>query len=292
MGKHEPQDIHWIEVHNNHLNIKTAFLSRATAFFAKFTNSKRPKLSKQASCPKLGEVDIELLTESMLERRKQVRKERKSKMLPKRYATYLKNIEESKSPINRNLFKDFADQFQNKPPKKSFFGAPNNNTSDISSGYSSITPRSPDSVENSAGTGESSLRRKSGQRNSLKVKGISKHGLGNLGMGKQRDIGIQNFIMEEKKESVWKTYTPLKEIYHSKLYIYIYIYYVGVNVIYIVKHKQSGEIRTLKKIPKDSYSKTENPEIEFSILRSLDHPNIMRVYEHFQDSYFYYLITE
>jgi len=59
-----------------------------------------------------------------------------------------------------------------------------------------------------------------------------------------------------------------------------------------VKHKVNGKIFAMKTIPKNLCidEKQVLPEIE--ILKSLDHHNIVRLYEYFQDSKNYYLITE
>ena len=67
---------------------------------------------------------------------------------------------------------------------------------------------------------------------------------------------------------------------------------VGVNQIDKVIHNQTGEIRIIKTIPRNSFKKTQDPRIEFSILKSLDHPNILRVFEYFIDDYNFYLVTE
>lgn len=62
-----------------------------------------------------------------------------------------------------------------------------------------------------------------------------------------------------------------------------------------VKHKLTGQIRAMKIISsnliKKSYSKTQL-ENEIEILKAVSHPNIIKLYEVYQDDNFYYLISE
>lgn len=59
-------------------------------------------------------------------------------------------------------------------------------------------------------------------------------------------------------------------------------------------HKNTGEVRAMKIIEKklvsDEYVKSLLNEIE--ILKQLDHPNIVKIYEFYQDKMNFYLITE
>lgn len=66
------------------------------------------------------------------------------------------------------------------------------------------------------------------------------------------------------------------------------------GVVYKVRHKKTGELRAMKKIPKHQNSNVDSSSIEkeIKILRNLDHPHIIKIYEFFQDSNFYYLINE
>lgn len=62
-----------------------------------------------------------------------------------------------------------------------------------------------------------------------------------------------------------------------------------------VVHKFTGETRVMKIISKDILSKgytMKDLEAEILILKKLDHPNIIKVYESFQDSSNFYIITE
>ena len=65
--------------------------------------------------------------------------------------------------------------------------------------------------------------------------------------------------------------------------------------VYKVKHKITGNIRAMKKIPKDNKIPgfTDEDIIqEIEILKQLDHPYIIKIFEFFVDSRNYYLINE
>jgi calcium-dependent protein kinase len=59
-------------------------------------------------------------------------------------------------------------------------------------------------------------------------------------------------------------------------------------------HKESKALRAVKIINKKSLAKEEKERLlgEISILRNLDHPNILKLYEFFQDSKRFFLVTE
>lgn len=62
-----------------------------------------------------------------------------------------------------------------------------------------------------------------------------------------------------------------------------------------VQHKQSKELRAMKIISKNMVNdKVEYEQIEFeiNILKRLDHPNILKLFEFFQDDINYYIVTE
>jgi calcium-dependent protein kinase len=57
-------------------------------------------------------------------------------------------------------------------------------------------------------------------------------------------------------------------------------------------HKSSGAVRAIKVISK---SKVKNPsrfKTEIDIMRQLDHPNVIKLYETFEDNRNLYLIME
>lgn len=62
-----------------------------------------------------------------------------------------------------------------------------------------------------------------------------------------------------------------------------------------VTHRQSGEVRAVKTIHKKSLRTEEEKRTFFNevgVLKNLDHPNILKLYEFYQDTRNYYLITE
>ena len=68
-----------------------------------------------------------------------------------------------------------------------------------------------------------------------------------------------------------------------------------------VEHKNSGFIRAMKSsfflklvIPRNKVDKKNQGKMlfEFQLLKGIDHPNILRIYETFKDEKNFYLITE
>lgn len=67
------------------------------------------------------------------------------------------------------------------------------------------------------------------------------------------------------------------------------------GVVQKVKHIVSGDIRAMKIINKDSFLGSfdeEKLDKEVDILKKLDHPNILKIYEFYFDSKNYYIVTE
>ena len=62
--------------------------------------------------------------------------------------------------------------------------------------------------------------------------------------------------------------------------------------VYKVKEKSSGEIRAMKQVEKSKLPDVRYFETEIKILSLLDHPNIVRLFEVFEDSKNFYLIME
>ena len=62
--------------------------------------------------------------------------------------------------------------------------------------------------------------------------------------------------------------------------------------IYKVRNKQSGDIRAMKQITKAKIPNLEKFKTEIKILSILDHPNIVRLFEVFEDDKYFYLLTE
>ena len=62
-----------------------------------------------------------------------------------------------------------------------------------------------------------------------------------------------------------------------------------------ITHRVTGEIRAVKTIHKKNLRSEDERQTffnEVSVLRALDHPNILKLYEYYQDEKNYYLITE
>lgn len=62
----------------------------------------------------------------------------------------------------------------------------------------------------------------------------------------------------------------------------------------LVTHKKTGIDRAMKAIKKSSVREDKEDKMlaEVSILKSLDHPNIVKLNELYQDDKYYYLVTE
>ena len=75
----------------------------------------------------------------------------------------------------------------------------------------------------------------------------------------------------------------------------IWIYGIGgFGEVRKCSNKKSGSIRAVKIIRKDTLDAKEKIRFftEIDIMRQLDHPNIVRLYEVFQDEKRFYLVTE
>lgn len=70
---------------------------------------------------------------------------------------------------------------------------------------------------------------------------------------------------------------------------------VNYGLIKKVRHKITGKIRSMK-IIKRELIEVEEDEIyffkELALVRSLDHPNIIKLYEFYQDDKYFYLLSE
>jgi calcium-dependent protein kinase len=64
------------------------------------------------------------------------------------------------------------------------------------------------------------------------------------------------------------------------------------GVVHRVKHKVTKQVRACKIIPWSKIKNKQKFEEEIEILRKLDHPNVMKLYEYFEDTKNVYLITE
>ena len=61
---------------------------------------------------------------------------------------------------------------------------------------------------------------------------------------------------------------------------------------YKVRNKQSGDLRAMKQLVKEEIKDMNNFKNKINILSILDHPNIVRLFEVFEDEKYYYLLFE
>ena len=66
----------------------------------------------------------------------------------------------------------------------------------------------------------------------------------------------------------------------------------GYGQVYLVKHIKIEKERAMKVIPIKSKNAEEKTDEEIELLKNLDHPNIVKLFEYFCDDEKYYLITE
>lgn len=68
----------------------------------------------------------------------------------------------------------------------------------------------------------------------------------------------------------------------------------GYGEVFLAVHKDSGTERAIKVIEKTKWSSAENEAVinEFNIVKDLDHPNLLKMYEMFEDSRHFYIVTD
>ncbi|CAD8206359.1 unnamed protein product [Paramecium octaurelia] len=95
-------------------------------------------------------------------------------------------------------------------------------------------------------------------------------------------IGVELFV-NLKKQSITKVYT-LGQVLGQGAF----------GKVWKVTHKTTGLIRAMKQIRKSELIKEDEQKMfsEMNLLKNLYHPNIVKLYELYQDSNNYYLITE
>ena len=100
-------------------------------------------------------------------------------------------------------------------------------------------------------------------------------------------VNAGNFVIERKNTKVSDIYEKIEKLGEGAF-----------GSVYKVKRKNSTTreiIRALKEISKDSICDSENEEEirnEIEVLKNLDHPNIMKIFEFFEDENNMYLINE
>ena len=93
-------------------------------------------------------------------------------------------------------------------------------------------------------------------------------------------IDVKDYILKGDTDSL-ENYQKLKKIGKGS---YGYVYQV-------VK-KNTNIIRAMKIIPKNFQKEIKEIEREINVLRNLDHPNVMKIYEFLEDEKNYYIIEE
>ena len=66
----------------------------------------------------------------------------------------------------------------------------------------------------------------------------------------------------------------------------------GYGQVFLVRHKKMNLLRAMKMISVNSKNEEEQTDEEIELLKQLDHPNIVKLFEYFSDEDKYYLITE
>ena len=108
-------------------------------------------------------------------------------------------------------------------------------------------------------------------------------------------FAVEDLILEQKNRSVNEVYENLGQLGAGTLYIiyiYIYIYIGAFGVVYKVRHRETKEIRAMKKLPKDLYPANTDPATEYKIMKTLDHPNVLRLIEYWESNTHFFLVSE
>ena len=100
-------------------------------------------------------------------------------------------------------------------------------------------------------------------------------------------VNARNFVVERKNTKVYDIYEKIQKLGEG-----------AYGSVYKVRRRNSTSteiVRALKEISKDTICDPENEEEirnEIEVLKNLDHPNIMKIFEFFEDDDNMYLINE
>lgn len=64
------------------------------------------------------------------------------------------------------------------------------------------------------------------------------------------------------------------------------------GVVMKCTHRETGHERAVKRVSKKKIKNIIMFKQEISILQTLDHPNVLKLYEYFEDEKYIYLVTE
>lgn len=64
--------------------------------------------------------------------------------------------------------------------------------------------------------------------------------------------------------------------------------------VFLAEHISTGQQRCIKKMNKNDLNDNEQVDVpnEIQILKEIDHPNIMKIFEHYEDEYYIYIVSE
>ena len=105
------------------------------------------------------------------------------------------------------------------------------------------------------------------------------------GVGRNNTFKFRSSIfVGQRKSSSIEDYYELQQELNEGAY----------GVVYKAIHKESGSERAVKKIEKSKWCPEENQKIldEFNVLKGLDHPNILKMYELFEEDQHFYIVTD
>jgi calcium-dependent protein kinase len=91
----------------------------------------------------------------------------------------------------------------------------------------------------------------------------------------------KSFFIKETNEQITQYYEVIKKIGEG-----------ASAKVYKVKEKSTGEIKAMKEVDKSKLPDVKFFKTEINILAMLDHPNILRLFEVFEDQKKFYLIME
>ena len=102
------------------------------------------------------------------------------------------------------------------------------------------------------------------------------------------DLSVPNKTLGNNEKIISKNRNMLTEVYKPEGPLGE----GGYGQVYLVRHKKMGLLRAMKVIPVNYQNEEEKTDEEIELLRQLDHPNIVKLFEYFSDTDKYYLITE
>ena len=97
-------------------------------------------------------------------------------------------------------------------------------------------------------------------------------------------------VLIKKSHMIMKNKNPIND--HYKIDKKNVLGSGSFGTVHRVQHKKTGQIRACKTIDKRQISNLERFADEITILKNLDHPNVIKLFEYFEDEKRVYLITE